>query len=114
MYGEACTSAVTAYAPGLVVLFGTQTVCPVDGVQVAPVVGHVQTAAPLAHALGKSVEILPGLREIETMPLRPQEGSDQVAVDRVVVDDEHPGRLAGIVLQWRGRRIRGVTGRAGG
>ena len=36
-----------------------------DGVYASDMVRTQETAAPLAHALGKSVEILPGLREIE-------------------------------------------------
>src|SRR5277367_4732362 len=36
-----------------------------DAVYASDMVRTEQTAAPLAHALGKSVEILPGLREIE-------------------------------------------------
>ena len=36
-----------------------------DGVYASDMVRTQQTAAPLAHALGKRVEILPGLREIE-------------------------------------------------
>jgi len=36
-----------------------------DGVYASDMVRTQQTAEPLAHALGKSVEILPGLREIE-------------------------------------------------
>jgi broad specificity phosphatase PhoE len=36
-----------------------------DGIYASDMVRTQQTAAPLAHALGKSVEILPGLREID-------------------------------------------------
>jgi broad specificity phosphatase PhoE len=36
-----------------------------DAIYASDMVRTQQTAAPLAHALGKSVEILPGLREIE-------------------------------------------------
>jgi broad specificity phosphatase PhoE len=36
-----------------------------DGIYVSDMVRTQQTAAPLAHALGKRVEILPGLREID-------------------------------------------------
>ncbi|MFZ1162547.1 histidine phosphatase family protein [Mycobacterium sp.] len=36
-----------------------------DGIYASNMVRTQQTAAPLAHALGKSVEILPGLREID-------------------------------------------------
>ena len=36
-----------------------------DDVYASDMVRTQQTAAPLAHALGKRVEILPGLREIE-------------------------------------------------
>ena len=36
-----------------------------DGVYASNMIRTQQTAAPLAHALGKHVEILPGLREIE-------------------------------------------------
>ena len=36
-----------------------------DGIYASNMVRTQQTAAPLAHALGKHVEILPGLREIE-------------------------------------------------
>ena len=35
-----------------------------DGIYVSDMVRTQQTAAPLAHALGKPVEVLPGLREI--------------------------------------------------
>ena len=36
-----------------------------DGIYVSDMVRTQQTAAPLAHALGKPVEVLPGLREID-------------------------------------------------
>ena len=36
-----------------------------DGIYASDMVRTQETAAPLAHALGKSVEILPGLREID-------------------------------------------------
>jgi broad specificity phosphatase PhoE len=36
-----------------------------DGIYVSDMVRTEQTAAPLAHALGKRVEVLPGLREID-------------------------------------------------
>jgi broad specificity phosphatase PhoE len=36
-----------------------------DGIYVSDMVRTEQTAAPLAHALGKPVEVLPGLREID-------------------------------------------------
>jgi broad specificity phosphatase PhoE len=36
-----------------------------DGIYVSDMVRAEQTAAPLAHALGKRVEVLPGLREID-------------------------------------------------
>ncbi|MDT5087542.1 MAG: hypothetical protein QOG47_249, partial [Mycobacterium sp.] len=36
-----------------------------DGIYASPMIRTQETAAPLAHALGKHVEILPGLREID-------------------------------------------------
>ncbi len=36
-----------------------------DGIYASPMARTQETAAPLAHALGKHVEILPGLREID-------------------------------------------------